>query len=318
MRHALVTGGAGFIGSELVRQLQREGWTTRVLDDLSTGRVDNLPSHVELLRGDIRDADTCRAACAGVTHVFHLAARVTVRQSLAEFHADADVNLMGTLSVLRAAGAAGVRRLLFASSMAVYADSPPGTRIGEDYPTQPLSPYGVSKLAAEQYVRLVAPTLGIEPVILRLFNTVGPGQAFTPYVGVLTIFITRLLQGESCVIHGDGSQCRDFVHRDDVAAAFERAAIEPAAAGGTFNIGTGIGTSVIELAQRVRAELGSGRFEHGAALAVELKHSVAQIERAQAAFGYRPAHNLGEDLPDIIDYLRRRLAAESPVRGADH
>lgn len=317
MRHALVTGGAGFIGSELVRRLQRQDWKTRVLDDLSTGRIDNLPSGVELLRGDIRDAVTCRAACAGVSHVFHLAARVTVRQSLAEFYADADVNLMGTLSLLRAAGAAGVRRLLFASSMAVYADSPPGTRIGEDHPTRPLSPYGISKLAAESYIRLVAPTLGIDPVILRLFNTYGPGQAFTPYVGVLTIFITRLLKGESCVIHGDGSQRRDFVHRDDVAAAFERAAVEPAVAGGTFNIGTGLGTSVIELAERVRTELGGGRIERGAALAVELRHSVAQIERARAAFGYRPTHNLEGDLPDLIDYLRRRLATQPREGGVE-
>ncbi|MBA3534576.1 MAG: SDR family NAD(P)-dependent oxidoreductase, partial [Ardenticatenales bacterium] len=218
-QHALVTGGAGFIGSRVARRLLEAGWRVTVLDNLSMGTRETLPDGVNFVEGDVRDTDLVREVTRGVEAIFHLAAIVSIRASVDNFYQDAQVNLMGTLNLLEAAVRNGVPRFIYASSMAVYADAPTPTPISESHPTQPVSPYGIAKLAGEQYVLNLAQQFGFEGVVLRYFNTFGPGQSFTPYVGVTTIFIRRLLQGESLTIFGDGEQRRDFVHVVDVAAA---------------------------------------------------------------------------------------------------
>ncbi len=212
----LVTGGAGFIGSHLCDALLREGHQVRVLDDLSVGRLENVPKGCEFIRGNILDESVVTQAIRGVDCISHQAARVRVRGSIETFYEDAETNLMGTLHLLRYAGKSGVRRFLYASSMAVYADCDQPIPINETHPTLPASPYGIAKLTAERYVRLVCHSFGIEPVILRYFNTFGTRQAFTPYVGVITIFITRLLQKKGITVFGNGEQTRDFVHVSDV------------------------------------------------------------------------------------------------------
>ncbi|MBW2465367.1 MAG: NAD-dependent epimerase/dehydratase family protein, partial [Deltaproteobacteria bacterium] len=185
-RRVLVTGGAGFIGSRLAAQLRDRGDEVVVLDDLSMGTRERVPEGVRLEVGDVRDAGAVAGALRGVHVVFHLAARVSIRKSVENFRDDHDVNLGGTLTLLEALEGTSVSRLVYASSMAVYADGAPGARLTEEHPTMPLGPYGVSKLAAEHYCRVVTQGLGVEQVSLRYFNTWGPGQTLTPYVGVAT------------------------------------------------------------------------------------------------------------------------------------
>lgn len=303
-RTALVTGGAGFIGSHLCDKLLASGWKVRVLDDLSVGRTENLPDGVDLIEGDVCDPRFTQRACQSIDTVFHLAARVSIRESVERFVDDARVNLMGTLCVLSSAGAAGVRRFVHASTMGVYADSPKRTLVCEHHPTEPLSPYGLSKLSAENYVFLMAKGLGIEPVVLRLFNTYGTRQAYSPYVGVITIFVSRILSGQPCVIFGDGEQCRDFVNVDDVTQAFVKAADSPSAVGNVFNIGTGVGTTVNELAELIRAKLSGGDFRHEATQGVELCYSVPDISKARDMLGYWPKHRLENRVGDVIECIR--------------
>ncbi|MGB3553765.1 MAG: NAD-dependent epimerase/dehydratase family protein, partial [Jannaschia sp.] len=211
-RHALVTGGAGFIGSHLVRALLKDGLQVTVIDDLSVGDRAAVPEGANLVIGDIRDPKALDRALHGVDVVFHLAAKVSIRASVETFHEDADVNLMGTLALIRALEGRDIRRVILASSMAVYPDLDAPYPIPEDHPLDPLSPYGTAKMAAERYLRQMSEAMGFEAVTLRFFNVYGPGQTYTPYVGVITIFATRILTGEAPVIFGGGQQVRDFVH----------------------------------------------------------------------------------------------------------
>lgn len=304
----LVTGGAGFVGSHLCELLLAEGRAVRALDDLSVGRAEHVPAGCELVRGSVLDREALTEAMAGVDAVAHLAARVTVRGSLDGFVDDARVNLLGTLEALRAAHRAGARRFVFASSMAVYADSPDGTPVTEDHPLDPASPYGIHKLAAEREVLLVGRHLGVEAVALRYFNVFGPRQAFTPYVGAATIFVTRLLRNEPLTVFGDGLQTRDFVHVGDVARATRLALTAPAAVGGVFNVGSGRGTTVLALAEMLTARLRPGaRWTHAPARPEELRHSVADLTRARAALGYAPSTDLAAQIDAVIASVRGSL-----------
>ncbi len=305
-RRALVTGGAGFIGSHLCELLKGVGWHVRILDDLSSGSRDNVVSGAEFIEGDVRILEVARAACEEVDCVFHLAARVSIRHSIETFRADADTNLMGTLTMLEAAGAAGVPRFVHASSMAVYSDAAEGALVNEEHPAQPLSPYGLSKLAGEQYVFMMGPRLGLDPVVLRLFNTYGSRQGYTPYVGVITIFLTNILAGKPCTIFGDGNQRRDFVHVADVAEAFRLAAESGPAVGHAINIGSGRGTTVNDLTALVESMLGEASITREPAHATELRNSVADISKAKQLLGYRPEGTLEERLPEVIGYLKSR------------
>ena len=300
--HALVTGGAGFIGSHLARTLLEQGRTVTVLDNLSVGKRAAVPDGVRFVHGDIRDAAAVDQALTGVDAVFHLAAQVTIRGSFDRFYEDLDTNVMGTARILRAVDPARVKWFTFASSMAVYADAASAAPIDEHHPTQPISPYGVGKLAAEGVARQILSAKGIPFTAVRFFNTFGPGQAYTPYVGVLTIFVTRLLRGQSITIFGDGEQQRDFIHVDDIVAGTIGAT---GRAAGTFNLGTGRGTSLNQLAALVLNRLAPGtRAQHGPAQAGELRFSVANIAAARRAFGFNPSRSLDGNLDDVIQSVQ--------------
>jgi UDP-glucose 4-epimerase len=303
-RRALVTGGAGFIGSHLAERLLREGLQVVVLDDLSVGKRENLPAQAELVLGDVRDPDIISRVMPGVDAVFHLAAKVSIRASMAGFYEDAQTNLMGTLNVLRACAAQDVHKFVYASSMAVYADAPMGVRVSETYSTQPISPYGVAKLACERYAMLVAAQSGFDAVALRFFNTYGPRQTFTPYVGVITIFVQRLLRGEPPVIFGDGEQCRDFVYVGDIVEGIFRT-LASDVHGEILNIGSGVGTTVNQVAdllcRRLRPDL---QPTHVSEHPGELRNSVADIEKARRLLGYEPSGRFEHKLDEIVAWNR--------------
>ena len=305
-KKALVTGGAGFIGSHLVRALLERGLEVIVLDDLSMGRRENVPAEAAFIEADVLDSERLRKALLGVDIVFHLAARVTVRASMERFVDDAHTNVMGTLSVFQACRGSSVGKIILASSMAVYADTARPVPIPETYATEPISPYGISKLASEKYLHCVCNTAGIESASLRLFNTYGSGQTLTPYVGVMTIFINRLLAGEPPIIFGDGEQCRDFVYVGDIVAGF-LLAMDTVTHGQAFNIGSGRGMTINILAnllcQHINPRLAP---VHQEAQAGELRNSIADITRARMALGYQPQGQLEKQLDDIIAWNAAR------------
>ncbi len=303
-QRVLVTGGAGFIGSHLAEALLARGHEVTVYDNLSMGRRENVPAGARFVEGDIRDQERLRSALAGMDAVHHLAARVTIRDSIRNFAEDADVNLMGTLRVLHACGQTGVRRFILASSMAVYADSPTPRPVAEEYLTAPISPYGISKLAAEKYVLQLCPLMGIQPVVLRFFNTYGTRQTDTPYVGVISIFIRRLLAGKRPTIFGDGEQSRDFVHVSDIVGA-NVLALEGEARDCVLNVGTGRATSVNAmtrlLCDRIAPNL---QPEYAPAQPGELRNCVADVTQAERVLGYRPAARLEDHIGEVIEHLR--------------
>ncbi|MDH5198602.1 MAG: NAD-dependent epimerase/dehydratase family protein, partial [Gemmatimonadota bacterium] len=293
-RRALVTGGAGFIGSHVTRELLEKGIAVTVLDDLSTGRREAVPDAATLVVGDVRDPAATRAALEGVDAVFHLAAKVSVRGSFEQFYEDVETNVLGTANLLRCLDPKTLRRFVLASSMAVYSESEPGRSVGEGHPCHPLSPYGVGKLSAEMLCSHILRQMGIPFTALRYFNTFGPGQRFTPYVGVITIFVTRLLRGEAPMLLGDGLQRRDFVHVDDIAAGTVAALDGPP---GTYNLGTGEGTTVKDLAELLISRINPrAAVVHAPAQEGELRHSVADIGEAVSKLGYRPRRRLREDI----------------------
>jgi nucleoside-diphosphate-sugar epimerase len=304
----LVTGGAGFIGSHLCEALLREGYEVRVIDDLSVGKRENVPAQCEFIQGNVLDLNIVEKAMDGITHVMHDAARVTIRGSVDQFYEDAETNLMGTLQLLKAAGKKKVQRFIYASSMAVYADSEEPVPISETYFQIPASPYGIAKLAAERYVLLTGTELGMQPVVLRYFNTFGTRQTYTPYVGVITIFITRLLKQQDITIFGDGEQRRDFTHVHDIAQANVHALKNDSAVGEIFNVGTGKGTSVNELATLLRSMLHSGaRINHEPARAEELRYSIADVSKAKSLLNYSPRTNFAAQIPEVVEYIKKNL-----------
>jgi UDP-glucose 4-epimerase len=290
-QHACVTGGAGFIGSYVVRALLGRGIEVSVLDNLSVGRRSNLPAEARLVVGDILDPVKVNEALAGCDALLHLAARVAIRSSFDFVVDDTTTNCVGTACVLRCAQKTkSVRKVIATSSMAVYADGPGPVPLDEQYPTRPISPYGISKLAAESLTHTMCAAAGKHSTVLRLFNTYGPGQALSPYVGVVTIFVNKLLHGEIPVIFGDGEQCRDFVHAEDVAQGFV-AALESDISGETFNVGSGRPLTVNAVFQAVKSVLGkSTHAEHVPAVPGELRYSVADIGKARRLLGYQPSH----------------------------
>ncbi len=303
-KKALVTGGAGFIGSHIVRRLIASGIKTVVLDDLSIGKRENISAGAELIIGSVCDSNTVHRALSEVDVVFHLAARVSIRDSFRSFVQDVDNNVMGTVNLLRCIEGSRVRKLIFASSMAAYGNAK-YLPITEEHPLEPTSPYGISKLASEKYVLHFCQYLGIDSVILRYFNTYGAGQTFTPYVGVITIFIQRLLRGEPLPIFGDGRQVRDFVSVDDVAEA----TILASNFGGNariFNVGTGIGTTINSLADMLKRAMGaSNQIEYLPPQLGETADSIADISLARDALGFMPRWSIQEKLPEIIAWNSR-------------
>ncbi len=304
----LVTGGAGFIGHHLAHALVRRGVGVTVLDDLSMGRRENVPAGARFVRGDVRDLAAVRDALEGVDAVLHEAAIVSIRASVEHFVRDAEVNLMGTLQLLKEMAGRPVRRAVLASSMAVYADSPRPDPLSERAPTEPIAPYGAAKLAAERYWLMMGALAGVPSTVLRYFNTYGPNQTFTPYVGVITIFIQRLLAGQPPVIFGDGEQRRDFVHVDDIVAANLAVldASDAAVAGRVFNVGTGHATSVNEIAAGLIGVLAPGtRPEYAPPQAGEMRNAIADVSAIRRALGWSP-RRVPVDFADVVDFWKAR------------
>lgn len=291
MTLCLVTGGAGFIGSHLVEALLAQGQQVRVLDNLSSGRLANLAGvldQIEFIEGTIEDPTIVVRAVAGAEFVFHLAAIVSVPDSMAKPVQTEQINTLGTLNLLRAAREAGSHRLVLSSTCAVYGDEPtlPKTEIMRP---QPKSPYAVSKLAAEYYCQIFWESFGLETVILRYFNVFGPRQdPSSPYSGVISIFVDKLSRGLIPVIYGDGQQTRDFVFVGDVVRANLLAAAEPQAAGNIFNIGTGHPVTIQQIFETLsrifECEVTPG---YGPARSGDILHSYANPSRAEVVLGWQ-------------------------------
>jgi nucleoside-diphosphate-sugar epimerase len=302
----LVTGGAGFIGSNIVRALLERGGSVRVLDNLATGRAENLADiagQVELIEADLRDAWVAQQAVKGVEAVFHQGALPSVSRSVADPLASHEVNSSGTLGLLLAARDAGVRRFVFASSSSVYGDTPTLPK-SEDLPTNPLSPYAVSKLAAEQYCRVFYRLYGLETVCLRYFNVFGPRQdPKSHYAAVVPLFITAISRGESPLVHGDGTQSRDFSYIANVVQANLRAAEAPGVGGEVFNVACGERYSLLDLVAILNRILGTSvEPTFGPARAGDVKHSLADISKAQRLLGYEPVVRFEQGLERAVEW----------------
>lgn len=308
-KRACITGGAGFIGSRLARELIEGGTEVQILDNLSTGKALNVPPGAALIQGDILEPADCRRAVEGCDVLFHLAARVAIRASFDGVIEDTLCNVTGTATVLKAAVQSGtVRKVLSASSMGVYADSARPEPLAETHPTNPVSPYGISKLALEQLTHRMAAFAGLDSVALRIFNTYGPGQRFSPYVGVITIFVNQLRAGLAPTIFGDGRQMRDFVHVEDVARGFV-AAMNAPLTGETLNLGTGIPRSVQQVYEVLARELGTGiQPDYVPTVPGELRFAVACIDKARRLIGYEPAHVFETSIPAVVSEILAQAA----------
>jgi nucleoside-diphosphate-sugar epimerase len=302
-QRVLVTGGGGFIGHHLTRRLLNEGLEVRVLDNFATGRRERLQDlDVALVEGDVRSYERAHTAVRGVEVVFHLAALPSVPRSVADPLTTNSVNIDGTLNVLLASRDEGVQRVVFASSSSVYGSNPALPKSENDQPL-PLSPYGVSKLAAEQYCRAFRSVYGLETVALRLFNVFGPGQdPLSQYAAVVPRFIAAVKEGQPPIVYGDGSQTRDFTYVDDVVDAFVLAADSANVGGSFFNICAGTETSILELAHLVSDLLGSSvdpQFEpprQG-----EVRRSAGDRTNAERQIGWAPRWNLRDALIELIE-----------------
>src|SRR5437764_7640890 len=306
---ALVTGGAGFIGSNLADRLLGDGYEVRVLDNLSTGFADNAPADAELVEGDIRDEATVRAAVAGVDVVFHQAAHRAVLQSVQNPLSTDLANTHGTLLVLKAAQAAGVRRVVAASSSSVYggAEELPTP---ESAPLLPRSPYAVSKLAGEHYCRVWSELFGLETVALRYFNVYGPRQRpDSAYAAVIPLFTQALRSGARPVVHGDGGQSRSFAYIDDVVAANLAAAAAPsqACSGKAYNIAGSSRYTLLQLLDELGATLGvEADPEHTDPRPGDIRHSFADLSAAARDLGWEPKVDLAEGLRRTVDWFTVR------------
>jgi nucleoside-diphosphate-sugar epimerase len=305
----LVTGGAGFIGSHIAAALVARGDRVRVLDDLSSGRLENLEGlEVQFVRGSLCEPGACRTAVEGVAGIFHEAAQVSVPRSIEDPLASYATNVTGTLQLLEAARAAGVQRVVFAASSAAYGNSETLPKVETMLP-QPLSPYAAGKVAGEHLLRVYATSYGMRTVSLRYFNVFGPRQADdSPYTGVIAIFVRALLRGEQPVIHGDGLQSRDFTYVSNVVdanlAAMAREIDEP---GALVNVGSGTRITLRELFDALSAELGV-RVEarHAPARAGDVRDSLASLEKARALLDYMPRVGWREGLKRTVAWYRER------------
>jgi UDP-glucose 4-epimerase len=315
-RSILITGGAGFIGSNVAVSLAAQGREVRVLDDLSTGSASNLEeagAEVELRTGDVRDRDAIRRAVAGCDVVFHFAALPRVARSIADPSGTHDVNVTGTLNVLLAARDAGVRRVVYASSSSIYGDTPTLPK-HEDMAPLPRSPYAAGKLSGEAYCRAFASVYALETVALRFFNVFGPRQDPTSeYAAVIPRFITRMLAGQHPQIYGDGRQSRDFTYIDNVVDGCVRAAAGgPESSGQVMNVACGERITLLDLVAAINRLLETNLApELAEPRAGDVRHSLAAIEKAAELIGYRPSVSVYDGLARTVTWFTaRRPAAE--------
>jgi nucleoside-diphosphate-sugar epimerase len=307
MAFYLVTGGAGFIGSHLVDELVRRGERVRVADSFVTGRRANLAHHsgVDVVEGDLADPAVARQAVAGTDYVLHQAAIPSVPRSVTDPVTSHRANVDATLNVLLAARDAGVKRVVYAGSSSAYGDSRTLPK-HEDMPTCPLSPYALQKLVGEQYCRLFTELYGLETVTTRYFNVFGPRQdPSSPYSGVISLFVTCLLDGRPPTICGDGQQTRDFTYVGNVVDGVLRAAHAPGVAGRTFNVATGGRTSIRELFEVLRDMIGGPAEPLMASPRPgDVRDSQADIALADRLLGYRPTTGLREGLERTLAWYR--------------
>jgi UDP-glucose 4-epimerase len=305
---ALVTGGAGFIGSNVVKLLVEEGHSVVVLDNLSSGCLCNLDPfpQIQFVQADVRDASALSRAMQGVEVVFHLAASVGNKRSIENPFQDAEVNVIGTLRVLEAARHAGVRKIVFSSSAGIFGE-PKYLPINEDHPVEPESPYGASKLAAEKLCLVYAKLYGLEAICLRYFNVYGVNQRYDAYGNVIPIFAYQMLRGLPITIFGDGEQTRDFVNVRDVAMANYKAAMVRGVSG-PFNIGSGTAVTINELVRLMtETSLVQPKIEYGLPRKGDVRHSLADISAARRVLGYEPTTSLNEGLMEYMAWARREL-----------
>jgi UDP-glucose 4-epimerase len=308
----LVTGGAGFIGSNLVDELVRRGQTVVVFDDLSSGKEENLAqvrSKIELRIGSIADLAKLHAACKGANYVIHLAARTSVPRSVANPLETNQVNVDGTLNVLIAARDAGVKRVVFAASSAAYGETATLPKV-ETMPPDPISPYGVSKVAGEMYARVFTRTYGLETACIRYFNVFGPRQDPTSqYSGVMSRFMLAVLEGHAPVVYGDGEQSRDFTYVDNVVDQTLRACEADAASGLVFNGGTGRSSTLNDVLRQLEKLSGKkidAKYE--APRTGDIRDSLADISLARKLLGYTPSVDFEEGLKRTWEWYKGAYA----------
>ena len=306
-KRVLITGGAGFIGSHLVRHFAGQAQVT-VLDDLRSGYAHNLDGVAcRFVRGSILDAQALREAMADAEEVYHLAAMISVPESVAKPAECAELNTEGTRRVLDAAVAAGARKVVLASSAAIYGDNPTVPKL-ESMTPEPKSPYAETKLAGEHLLEAYRQTHGLGTTSLRFFNVFGPRQdPRSAYAAAVPIFIAKALRDEPIGIHGDGGQTRDFVHVTDIVGALAYAGASSDMAG-TYNVGYGRSQSILELAQEILRLTGSkSAIEHLPPRAGDVRHSLASTERLLSA-GWKPKSSVQAGLAETVDFYRQLKA----------
>lgn len=301
----LVTGGAGFIGSHLVEALLEYGYSVRVLDDLSTGKLSNLPidrCHLTLVVGDVADASTVARAMKDCTAVVHLAAVASVQASVDDPIGTHQSNFIGTLNICEAMRQAGVRRVVYASSAAIYGNNGEGTAISEDTPKNPLTPYAADKLASEHFLDFYRRQHGLEPVILRFFNIYGPRQdPSSPYSGVISIFSERAQKKLPITVYGDGEQTRDFVYVDDLVKILVQAVAEAKPRNEPVNVGFNRSTSLNDLATMLSELLGWPlSLTYDAPRAGDIRHSRAENSRLMTHFSLAKPTCFAEGLGQLL------------------
>ncbi len=318
----LVTGGAGFIGSHLADRLLNEGFVVTILDNLDTGRLENIVNNegreeFRFVKGDILDFSMIKDTLKDIDAVFHEAALASVTLSVQNPILTNNINVTGTLNLLKASSDLGVKRFVYASSAAVYGDTPSPQK-NEDMTPNPTSPYGASKLAAENYVKLFHKVYGLETVSLRYFNVYGPRQRFdiqSAYGGAITIFANRLLRNLPPIIYGDGEQTRDFVYIQDVVEANVLALNTKNAAGEVFNVGTGTSVSVNQVAQTLKEKMNRKDLEsiYADPRPTDIRHGYADISKAQKILGYDPKFSFEEGLTELVNwYTNNQASSRAP------
>ncbi|MCW3984549.1 MAG: SDR family NAD(P)-dependent oxidoreductase [Candidatus Bathyarchaeota archaeon] len=304
-KRVLVTGGAGFIGSHLVPELLKRGYAVVALDNLCSGNMENLGGVLDspdftFILGDIRDSEVLKKAFRGVSGVVHLAALIDVVASVTDPTSTNDVNVAGTLNVLQEAANCKVDRFVFASSTAVYGDAK-ALPITEETMLDPLSPYAASKAAGEAYCRAFMHSYGLSTVILRFFNVYGPRNEKSPYSGVITKFLRQAIKGATLNIFGDGEQTRDFIHVSDIVEALILALETQKASGETFNVCTGIQTSINDLAEAICNVTGRTlKLIHVPARAGEIRFSLGDLSKAEEQLHFKPKVTLQKGLELLL------------------
>ncbi|MBS1718084.1 MAG: SDR family NAD(P)-dependent oxidoreductase [Armatimonadetes bacterium] len=306
----LVTGGAGFIGSNIVRRLVDRGDQVTVIDNLQSGYAQNLDPFptVNFIHGDIRSESSMNQAMEGIDVVFHLAASVGNKRSIDMPMDDAETNVLGTIQVLEAMRKHGAKRIVASSSAGIFGELKT-LPIAEQHQVEPDSPYGATKLAMEKLCLAYAKLYDMDAVCLRYFNVFGPNQRFDAYGNVIPIFVFKMLRGEGLTIFGDGEQTRDFIHVDDVVQANLKGADAPKGVSGAFNLGSGERISINNLVKKIQELAGREvRYEYGPPRAGDVRDSLADFTKATKELGFKPQVEFNEGLRNYIQWAEKEAA----------